>query len=175
MHRPARLSFSALLLALAATFASCSKPARTDVIHVRDDAGFDSWIADHQSVLSADDVRELNDARQLLRFKAMQAHRGMSSEELANEVYADIDGKTAHDLLVTRCELQLERLRAELKDYDPMVQKFQNAKNDLALNDDQKQYADEQLQRIARLQQEHRDQIAAFEKRLAELKQEPAK
>ena len=164
-----------IILVLAAlVMAGCRGPSRDDKITARDDTSFDLWLSDHRDVLSPSDVKELNTARQQIRYKTMQSRPGMMSADFANVVYAEINGKTLHELLITSTQLQIERMKTELLNYQPQLQRFQEHDANTHLTDDQKQTVKESLDKLHRLMAEHQEELARLTKRLSELEQEAA-
>ena len=168
MKAHAKLTFSLLLVALLAT--ACHRLSREDKISAHDDASFDQWISDHKTVLTATDVPELNDARQQIRYHVMQQHPGMMSDDFAAAVYGEIDGKTAHDLIVNGYEIQSARLKAEIANYEPDLKQFKSH-DPSQLGSEQKKYVTESIAKLERLVREHQQELDRVTKRLDELKQ----
>src|SRR6266540_649994 len=106
-YASSRFALAAVSLLIALALAGCQKAAsREDPIVARDDASFEEWISNHTRVLNPSEVRELNEARQQIRFRTMQAKTGLPAYEFTKAVYDDINGKTVRDLLLTSYALQ---------------------------------------------------------------------
>ena len=163
-----------LLVVLSLTLSACRAPSRADKISAKDDTSFETWISSHRDVLTPAEEKELATARQQLRYKVMQAQPGLKSADLSNSVYAQIDGRTVPELLVTSYQLQIERMKTELLNYQPQLKKFQDHDADKSLNDDQKQVVKESLEKLHRLMGEHQEELARLTKRLTELEREVA-
>lgn len=156
-------------LALLVAVAGCKQPAKEDPIRAHDDTSFQTWVEEHQRVLTPAEVKELNEARQLIRFRVMQSHPGMPAGEFAQAVYADINGKTVRDVLMVGCALQIDRVRVELENYKPLVAKLTEYQQ-MRLNDEQKRDAEAKLANLDRLMREHREELERLTKHLEELK-----
>lgn len=159
------LTFALLLLALS----GCKGPSRDDKISAKDDIGFELWISDHRDLLSPADIKEINTARQQIRYKVMQKQPGLPSSELAAAVYQEIDGRTLQELLRTGYALQIERMKTELLNYQPQLERFQTHKQNPGLDDEQKQTVDAALAKLDRLMREHQQELARLTQRLTEL------
>ena len=163
-----------LILLLATTLTSCRSASRADKISAMDDTGYELWLSDHKDVLSPADVKELATARQQIRYKVMQTSPGMMSADFAKAVNAQMHGKTLHEILLTSYALQIERMKVELLNYQPQLERFQAHEQNRNLNAEQKQIAAEALEKLHRLINEHQDELARLTKRLAELERESA-
>jgi len=164
------LTFSMLLLAVAMT--GCHKVSREDRIAAHNDTGFAEWTANHSTVFSPTELSELDTARQQIRFRVMQQHPGLMSQEFSDALYAEIDGHTVHELLMTGYALQVDRLKTELANYEGQLQPFKS--HDVsALSDDQQHYVKESIAKLERLMGERRDELARVTNRLEELKRTP--
>ncbi|MEO6005754.1 MAG: hypothetical protein ABIZ04_18800 [Opitutus sp.] len=161
-----------LILLLATTLSGCRSASRSDKISAPDDTGFELWLSDHKDVLSPVDVKELATARQQIRYKVMQTSPGMMSADFARAVNAEMEGKTLHELLLTSYALQIERMKVELQNYQPQLQRFQAHEKNRSLNAEQKQIAAEALEKLHRVMTEHEDELARLTKRLSELEHE---
>lgn len=159
----------ALLAAALLTFSACSKPSHADKISAHSDAEFDSWIADHQDVLSTDEVHGLNEARQLLKFKVMTQQPGLPTDQAAAALYSEIDGHTANELLITACKLKIDAAQVKLADFAPMVAKFNAYNQDKSLSDDQKADVRDKLRQLDEKVSAQQTELAEQKKRLAEL------
>jgi len=148
---------------------SCHKASRDDKLNARDDTSFELWISDHKDVLEAQDIQELNTARQQIRYKVMQSHPGMMSEAFSDAVYAEIYGHTMQELLLTSYQLQIERMKTELLNYQPQLERFQAHQQNPNLNESQKKTVVESLEKLHRLMEEHQAELARLTKRLSEL------
>lgn len=162
-------SFYISLILLVLAIAGCSKPSRDDKISARDDTSFDLWIAEHGDVLSPADIKELNTARQQIRYKVMQSRPGLMSNDFAVAVYAEIDGRSFHELLLSSYALQIERMKVELLNYQPQLEKFQAHQKNPNLTDDQKEIVNAALEKLNRLMGEHQVELARLTQRLTEL------
>ena len=163
----ARLGFSLLLLTLLT--GGCKKASREDPIAARDDFTFDLWISDHNELLTPAEIEELKVARQQIRYKVMQTSPGMMSDDFAIAVYAEIEGKTVHELLVTGYNLQIERMETELLNYQPQLERFQAHLQNPNLTEEQGRTVNAALEKLNRLIREHQEELARLTKRLAEL------
>jgi hypothetical protein len=172
----ARLALSTFTLLILGTLVSCQKaPSASDKIVAQDDTSFDNWLTEHTAAFSVGEIDELKTARQQIRYKVMQAHPGLSSAELAEQVYAEINGHTANDVLRESYALQVDRLQTELKNYQPQLEKFQAAAKEGHSDEDQKKYINDSLDRIRRLMGQRNEELARVTARQAELeKQAPA-
>jgi septal ring factor EnvC (AmiA/AmiB activator) len=168
-RRRSSLLLSTLFLALALV-AGCSKPARTDKITVQNDVGFDHWLTEHTAVLSLQEVQELKEARQNLRFKLMQEHPGMRSDQFTADLYSQINGKTAQELIRTSYELQINKLTTELSNLEPQLKKFEGY-DTRGMDDEKKGYIAESLAKLRRQKQEREEALKKLQQRLDELKQ----
>lgn len=165
--------FAVLLAVLCAFLASCARPSRDDKITARDDDSFALWLSKHESVLSADDLREINEARQQIRYKVMQEHPGMMSDVFAQTVYADIDGKTPHELVLLSYAYQVDRYRVEIANYAPLIERYEKFQANPNLTVGQRQDVEANLAKLNRLKAERIADLERVTKRLAELKQTP--
>src|SRR5688572_8558451 len=145
--RRTRFVANLFLLALVLVATSCSKPSRQDPISAKDDGSFALWLSRHAEVFSPEDIKEINTARQQIRYKVMQARPGLPPDEAMQSVYAEINGQTVQELLRTGYALQIERMKTELQNYEPLVAKFRAGQRNNALADDQKQYASDSLEK----------------------------
>lgn len=169
MKEPRSLAFSLLLLF--AFLAACTRVSREDKISANDDASFDAWMTSHQAVLTADEVRELGEARQQIRYKVMQDHPGMMSDVFSQTVYADINGKTVRELLLLSYAYQIDRVKVDLANYKALVEKYQKYRAAPRLTDTQRQDLDNNLAQLAKHQAERNTELARVTARLEELKQ----
>lgn len=173
MARSRTILLAALLLALAV--GSCSRPpSRDDPIRAHDDTSFQTWLDEHSTALTPAEVKEITEARQLIRFREMQAHPGRPSAELAEAVYATINGKPVRDLLITGCELQVNRVEVELENYRPLMDRLIAYRDNHRLTDEQKTDTAAKLANLERLMREHREELERLKQHLAALKQTPA-
>jgi RecA-family ATPase len=161
------------VLALLVAGTGCKQPTKQDPIRATDDTSFQTWVDEHQRVLTPAENKELTEARQLIRFRVMQAHPGMPAADFANAVYADINGKTVRDVLMTGCVLQIDRVRVELENYKPLVAKLKEYQQ-MRLNDEQKRDAEAKLANLDRLMREHREELDRLNQHLEELKNSAA-
>lgn len=169
----ARLALSTIILIMAGALASCQKaPAPTDKIVAHDDTTFESWLGEHAAVLSVSETDELKTARQQIRYKVMQAHPGLSSTDLADQVYAEINDHTVNDVLRASYALQIDRVQTELKNYQPQLDKFQAAAKESSSDEDQQKYINSSLEKIRRLMGEHNAELARLKARQAELEKQ---
>jgi len=167
--RPFRLSLIAVAL-LALT--GCSQPAaRTDRITARDEAGFDQWVELHRAVLTADDIKELNEARQQIRYKVMTQHPGLMSADFGNALYAEIDGRTLRELLMTSYALQIESAEVDIRNYQPLLDKYHGYEARRDLDADQRQEVQAMLAQLDGKVAKREAELAQLKKRLAEVKQ----
>lgn len=157
------------MLVIALSVAGCSKPSRDDKIQARDDTSFELWVGKHSDVLTPAEVKELNTARQQIRFKVMQTQPGMMSGEFSNAVYAELDGRTVNELLRTSYALQIERMKTELLNYQPQLERFEKHQRNPHLEESQKTVVTESLAKLHRLIREHEEELARLSKRAAEL------
>jgi hypothetical protein len=151
---------------------ACRHASRDDKLTAANEARYDQWIVDHKDVLTPADIAELNTARQQFRFKVMQAHPGLMSEDFANALYAELDGLTLHEILVKSYGLQIERMKVELLNYEPQLARFEAHQKNPDLTDEQKETVNAALEKLHRLMGEHEQELARLQKRLAELEQE---
>lgn len=168
MMSPRSLWF-ALLAGALLTFSACSKPSHADKISAHNDAEFDSWIADHQDVLSTDEVHGLNEARQLLKFKVMTQHPGLTADQAAAALYQEIDGQTANGVLITGCKLKIDAAETKLADFAPMVAKYKAYDQDKFLNDEQHADVKNKLRQLDEKVSAQQTELAALKKQLADL------
>lgn len=169
----ARLTLSIVILVFLGVLVGCQKaPSANDKIVARDDASFDNWLTDHTATLSVTELDELKTARQQIRYKVMQAHPGLSSAELAEQVYAEINGKTANEVLLQSYALQIDRVKTELKNYQPQLDKFQAAAKESRSDVDQQTYINDSLAKIRRLMDQRNEELARFTSRQAELQRQ---
>ncbi len=160
-----------IILAALLAWSGCTKPpTRDDPIHAKDDAGFQDWIDRRQEVLSAEDVRQLNEARQMIRYRTMQAHPGLPPDQFTNEVYAGIDGRTLRELLMTSYALQIDRVRVELENYQPLIERYRRYQVDRSLDEDERNDSTAKLKHVEQLVSDRRQELARLTKRLDELK-----
>ena len=157
------------MLMLAVAVAGCSKPSRDDKIQARDDTSFELWLGKRSGVFTAAEIKEINTARQQIRYKVMQSRPGLMSAEFAIAVYAEIDGRTVHELLRTSYALQIERMKTELLNYKPQLERFEAHQKNPNLDASQKTVVAESLEKIHRLMREHEEELARLNKRAAEL------
>ena len=158
-------TFALLLLSLS----GCKGPSLEDKISARDDTGFELWISDHRDLFSPADIKEINTARQQIRYKVMQSQPGLPSADLATAVYKEIDGRTLQELLRTGYALQIERMKTELLNYQPQLERFQAHQQNASLDEEQKQTVDAALAKLDRLMREHQEELARLTQRLTEL------
>lgn len=169
----ARFALSMIVLMIAGVLASCQKaPAPTDKIVAHDDTSFETWLTEHTAVLSVNEVDELKAARLQIRYKVMQAHPGLSSADLAEQVYAEINDRTPNEVLRASYALQIDRVQTELKNYQPQLEKFQAAAKDASGNEDQQKYINNSLEKIRRLMGERNTELARLTARQAELEKQ---
>lgn len=160
-----------LLLVGLACLVGCTKPlTRQDPIQATNDEQFQAWVDQHRSLLSEAELRELTEARQLVRFRTMQSRPGLPRDEFTSVVYADINGKPFTDLLILGCELQIDRVSVELENYRPLVERFEKFRNDRSLDDDQRRESEEKLKHLNQRVREHREELDRLTKHLEELK-----
>ena len=170
----ARLGLSLLLVSF--LIGGCKKASREDPISARDDTSFELWIADHNEVLTPAEIEELKVARQQVRYKVMQSRPGLMSDDFALAVYAEIEGKTVHELLVTGYKLQIERMETELLNYQPQLERFQGHLKNPNISEEQQQTVNAALEKLNRLMREHQEELDRLTKRLTELERaEPQK
>jgi hypothetical protein len=162
-----RTWLSALLLV--SVLVSCRNASRDDKISARDDTGFELWISDHNDVLSPAEIKELNTARQQIRYKVMQARPGLSSADLSAAVYEEINGLTANELLRNGYALQIQRLKTDLLNYQTQLERFQAHEQDSHLSAEKKEVVAEALAKLRRLMQERQDELARFSQKLTQL------
>jgi hypothetical protein len=148
---------------------SCRNASRDDKISARDDTGFELWISDHNDVLSPAEIKELNTARQQIRYKVMQARPGLSSADLSAAVYEEINGLTANELLRNGYALQIQRLKTDLLNYQTQLERFQAHEQDTHLSAEKKEVVAEALAKLRRLMQERQDELARFSQKLTQL------
>jgi hypothetical protein len=166
-----RFFLALLATVMVGAVAGCGAgPAADDKISARDDLGFELWISARKSSLSADDIRELNEARQNLRYKQMQAFPGMSAELRSAAVYAEIEGKTRRELLLLSYALQVERVQVELANYRPMLKQFKDYGDPQLLGEESRTRVIEGLARIQRLMAERQEKLGRLRKRIGELR-----
>lgn len=150
----------------------CRNASREDKLSAPDEARYEQWIVDHKDVLSPEDINELNTARQQFRFKVMQSHPGMTGEDFSNAVYAEMDGLTLRDVLVKSYGLQIERMKVEMANLQPQLERFQAHQRDSSLTDEQKETVNAALEKLHRLLGEHEQELARLNKRLTEVEKE---
>ena len=150
--------------------AGCGGAKREDPIHARNDAEFETWIADHDSIFSADEIKELDDAKQQIKFLAMTERHSAESDAFNNAVYGRIDQHTAREVLVTGYLLRVDREQVELQNYDPELQKLQRYVADRHLDADQHRIFADDLERIQKKIAGRHATLAQLQKRLEELK-----
>ena len=155
--------------------AGCSQPSRDDKIAARNDTGFELWLAKHASVLTPEDIKEINTARQQIRYKVMQARPGLMSDEFAIAVYSEIDGRSVHELLLTSYALQIERMKTELLNYQPQLERFQAHQRNPHLTQEQKETVAASLEKLHRLMNEHQEELARLTSRRSELERQITK
>lgn len=168
-----RFVSSSCLVALMLLAAACGG-SRQDKISAHTDAEFDAWVADHSSVFSTEEVRELNDARQQLRFRVMTDHPGLDSDAFAQALYEQIDGHTARELLIAGTTLLVNREQVNLQNLDPMLKKFEHYNEETHLDDAKKRFVADNLERLQRETREHQEALDRYKKRLDELMKQPA-
>ncbi len=166
----ARVALTSLLLLASLVLAGCHKASRDDRIAAHDDTEFEEWVASHSAVLTPAETRELNEARQLIRFRVMQAHTGLPADEFAKAVYADIDGKTVREVLLTGNALQIGRVKAELANFQPQLKRFETHEADQSLSDEQKTYVANSLSTLHQKIQQREEELTQLKARLEELK-----
>lgn len=159
-------------LCLGLVFAGCHPPSRQDKISATDGATFDSWVEAHRNVVSPAELKELDEARQQLRYVEMQQHPGTPSDELNQAVYAQINGHSLNEVLVRSYNLQIERIKTELLNYQPQLEKFRTQQQDRTLSDEKKETIAAALEKLNRLMSEHQTELARLTKRLSELQRE---
>lgn len=169
----ARIAGSIFFLVLAASLTSCQKaPSASDKIVAHDDTSFETWLTEHTAVLPAGEVDELKAARQQIRYKVMQAHPGLSSADLAEQVYAEINDHTPNEVLRAGYALQIDRVTTELKNYQPQLDKFEAAAKETPSDEDQQKYVNNSLERIRRLMAERNEELARLTARKTELEKQ---
>jgi len=169
----ARLALSIIILGTAGVVASCQKaPAPNDRIVAHDDTTFETWLGEHAAVLPLSEIDELKTARQQIRYKVMQAHPGLPSTDLAEQVYAEINDHTVNEVLRASYALQIDRVQTELKNYQPQFDKFQAAAKEGSADEEQQKYVNSSLERIRRFMNEHNEELARLTARQAELEKQ---
>jgi len=170
MH--ARLARSTFTLIFLGALVSCQKaPSADDKIVAQDDMSFETWLTNHTAALPVGEVDELKTARQMVRYKAMEAHPGLPSAELSEQVYAEINGQTANELLRKSYALQIDRVKTELKNYQPQLDKLEAAAKEEHSDEDQK-FINNSLDKIHHLMAQRDEDLARFTARLAELERQ---
>jgi len=159
-------------LCLGFVFAGCHPAARQDKINATDGAAFDSWVEAHRNVVSPSELKELDEARQQLRYVEMQQHPGTPSDELNQAVYAQINGHSLNEVFIRSYNLQIERIKTELLNYQPQLEKFRTYQQDRTLSDDKKETIAAAMEKLNRLMSEHQTELARLTKRLSELQRE---
>ncbi len=168
MKTPRLLLLSAVAFLLA--LASCSKPAtRDDKIKARNDAEFEQWVSARSEVIPDRERKELEEARQQLRFKVMTARPGLMSDAFAEALYAEIDGRTVDELIASGYDLQIDRVQVELKNYEPMVARLEADAAKDYLNDDQKSAISSNLRQLKEKIGQREAELKRLEARRAEL------
>jgi hypothetical protein len=155
--------------------AGCSQPSRDDKIAARDDTGFELWLAKHATVFTPEDIKEINTARQQIRYKVMQARPGLMSGEFATAVYSEIEGRSVHELLLISYALQIERMKTELLNYQPQLERFQAHQRNRQLTEEQKETVTASLEKLHRLMKEHQEELSRLTSRLSELERQITK
>ena len=163
----AGVGFSLLLVAL--LIGGCKKASREDPVSARDDSSFELWIAERNEVFTPAEIEELKVARQQIRYKVMQSRPGLMSDDFAIAVYSEIEGKTVQELLVTGYKLQIERMKTELLNYQPQLERFQGHLQNPNITEEQQQTVKAALEKLNRLMREHQEELARLTKRLTEL------
>lgn len=164
-----------MLLIGALLVSGCSKPSRDDKITARDDAGLALWLSKHSAIFTPEDIKEINTSRQQIRYKVMQSRPGLMSGEFATAVYSEIDGRSVHELLLATYPLQIERMKTELLNYQPQLERFQGYQQNTQLTDEQKETVAAGLEKLHRLMREHQEELARLNKRLSELERQGGK
>lgn len=170
-----RRVFAARVLAaivIGFAFAGCHPATRQDKISATDGTTFDSWVEAHRQVLSPAELKELDEARQQLRFVEMQQHPGTPSDELNRAVYAEINGHTLNEVLIRSYNLQIERMKTEMLNYQPQLERFHAHQQERSLSDEQKETVNAAIEKLNRLMSEHQTELTRLTKRLSELEHE---
>lgn len=154
--------------------AACTQPSRNDKISATSDTTFELWIAKRSKLFTPADIKEINTARQQIRYMVMQSRPGMMSDEFAVVLYAEINGKTIHELLLTSYALQIQRIKTELLNYQPQLERFQEHEQNKHLSEDQKKTVSDALEKLHRLMRGHQEELARLNARLAELERQAA-
>lgn len=126
-------------------------------------------MGQRSEVFTAAEIKEINIARQQIRYKVMQSRPGLMSAEFARAVYAELDGRTVDELLRTSYALQIERMKTELLNYKPQLERFEAHQKNSSLDQSRKTVVAESLEKIHRLMREHKEELARLSKRAAEL------
>ncbi|MCR6657328.1 MAG: hypothetical protein NVV63_16305 [Opitutus sp.] len=173
MKTPRLLCFLALGFLLA--LVSCSKPpARDDKIEARNDAEFEQWLSNHRDVIPANERKEIDEARQQLRYKVMTARPGLMSDAFAEALYAEINGRTVDEVLATSYDLQIERVEVELKNYAPMLARLETDSAKGYLTEDQKEAIATNLRQLREKIAQREEDLKRLNARRAELPSSPA-
>lgn len=127
---PARLRLVAVVMALAGLtfFTGCQRSPLDRKIDARGDSAFAMWVASGAKGLTADERRELTEARQQIKFAVMNYSPGLPAEEFNRAVSAEIYGRTVREVLLRSVEIQSERIAAEILQLEGREENYRKVK-----------------------------------------------
>lgn len=165
-----RVALLGIGLGLLLAVAACSKPTREDRIEAANDTQFQAWLDQRVHLFTPAEVKEITDARQLVRYRVMQSKPGLPSDQFVAEVYSDINGKTIRDLLATGCALQIDRIEVELKNLQPLLEKVKEHRDGSHLSDEAKVDAQAKVADVERKINERQEELQRLQRRMEELR-----
>jgi outer membrane protein TolC len=102
----------------------------------------------------------------------MTQHPGLMSDQFSDALYAEIDGHTPREILIESYELQIDAAKTDLKNYEPMLEKFRRMRDDRSLTDDQQHEARTGLAQIESKVSDRNEKLKKLQLRLEKLKSE---